>query len=129
MMNSIVTGLRTLGVPSTDIHYEAFGPASLEKPKPIVSEAPIHSDESWQVSFSKSERSAQWTNGHDSLLSFIEAEGIAVDSACRSGSCGSCQTKIESGDVAYHQEPDVEVEAGHCLLCVSRPSSDLELAL
>ncbi|MEW8029960.1 MAG: 2Fe-2S iron-sulfur cluster-binding protein [Candidatus Thiodiazotropha sp.] len=129
MMESIVPGLQALGIPASDVHFEAFGPASLAKPKAKVGEASRKPDESWRVTFSKSSRSAQWTNGHDSLLSFIEGEGIAVDSACRAGSCGSCQTRIESGEVVYNQAPDADVEAGHCLLCVSRPSSDLKLAV
>ncbi|MCG8025078.1 MAG: 2Fe-2S iron-sulfur cluster-binding protein [Candidatus Thiodiazotropha endolucinida] len=129
MMESIVPGLQALGIPASDIHYEAFGPASLAKPKAKVSEASHKPEASWRVTFSKSGRSAQWTNGHDSLLSFTEGEGIAVDSACRAGSCGSCQTRIESGEVEYNHAPDADVEAGHCLLCVSRPSSDLKLSL
>jgi hypothetical protein len=131
MMESMVPGLEALGVPSSDIHYEAFGPSTVAKPKQkaVRQEAPSDAQADLQVTFSKSGRSAQWTNGHDSLLSFIEAEGIAVDSACRSGICGSCQTRIEAGEVGYEQTPDAEVEEGHCLLCVSRPQSDLKLAL
>ncbi|MES9993874.1 MAG: 2Fe-2S iron-sulfur cluster-binding protein [Candidatus Thiodiazotropha sp.] len=129
MMESMVPGLQALGVPSSDIRYEAFGPASPAKAVVNERKRSISDDESLEVSFSKSKHSARWSNGHDSLLNFIEAEGIAVDSACRSGSCGSCRTKIESGEVAYHQELEVEVETGHCLLCVSRPASNLKLAL
>ncbi|MEW8525643.1 MAG: 2Fe-2S iron-sulfur cluster-binding protein [Candidatus Thiodiazotropha endolucinida] len=129
MMESIVPGLQALGMPASDIQFEAFGPASLAIPKAKASEASHKPEESWRVTFSKSGRSAQWTNGHDSLLSFIEGEGIAVDPACRAGSCGSCQTRVESGEVEYYQAPDADVEADHCLLCVSRPSSDLKLAV
>ncbi len=129
MMESMVPGLEALGVPASDIHFEAFGPASVAKPKAPQHDVAPDPQASWEVTFSKSSRSAQWANGHDSLLSFIEAEGIAVDSACRSGMCGSCQTRIEAGEVAYHQTPDADVDEGHCLLCVSRPQSDLKLEL
>jgi ferredoxin-NADP reductase len=129
MMQSMVTGLQALGVPSSDIHFEAFGPASVKKPQVNTNESSTASNKAWQVTFSKSNKSAQWTNAHDSLLSFIEAEGIAVDSSCRSGVCGNCQTRIESGEVAYIQAPVAEVASEHCLLCISRPQSDLKLVL
>ncbi len=129
MMESIVPGLDALGVAKEDIHYEAFGPASLSRPEKPAESAGTGSIESWTVGFGNSGRSAEWRGEHDSLLSFAEAEGIAVDSACRAGVCGGCQTRIEKGEVVYNQEPEAEVEAGHCLLCVSRPKGDLSLAL
>ncbi len=129
MMESIVLGLENLGIAADDIHYEAFGPATLKRPKqeakPVLTEAA----DQWQVTFSRSGKSVEWTGAHESLLSLAEAEGIDVESGCRAGSCGSCQTRVETGEVEYDQEPDAEVEAGHCLLCVSRPKSDLILAV
>ncbi len=129
MMESIVPGLEALGVPLGDIHYEAFGPATLARPKASAIESVDRSSESRKVVFAKSGRSADWTGTHESLLSLAEAEGVDVDSGCRAGSCGSCQTRIESGAVDYIQTPDADVDAGHCLLCISRPKSDLKLAI
>ncbi|MEJ2620383.1 MAG: FAD-binding oxidoreductase [Candidatus Thiodiazotropha sp.] len=127
MMECIVPGLEQLGVQAADIHYEAFGPATPARPQTETTTAEV--EESLQVIFSKSGRSSEWTGIADSLLSFIEAEGVDVSSGCRAGSCGSCQTLIEAGEVEYFQEPDVDVETGSCLLCVCRPKSDLKLAL
>jgi len=129
MMESLVPGIEALGVPPEDIHYEAFGPSTLKRTKRPAATGIASTQEIWQVSFGRSGRSAEWNGRHDSLLDLIEAEGIPVDSVCRSGSCGSCQTRIEAGEVTYDQAPDAEVEAGHCLLCVGRPASDLRLAL
>lgn len=129
MMESMVPGLEALGVSHADIHYEAFGPATLASPKAPIVESANQSSESRQVVFAKSGRSADWTGMHESLLSFAEAEGVDVDSGCRAGSCGSCQTRIESGAVDYIQTPDADVDADHCLLCISRPKSDLKLAI
>jgi uncharacterized protein len=129
LMEDLVPGLETIGVPAADIHYEAFGPSSLKRPAkpPVQNQDPVN--ESWKVNFYKSGKSAIWDGSHDSLLSFAEAEGIVVDSVCRSGSCGSCQTYIESGEVIYRERPESEIEDGHCLLCVGRPKSDLRLAI
>jgi ferredoxin len=47
-----------------------------------------------------------------SLLDFAQDNGITVNSGCRAGGCGSCQTTIRSGEVAYTQSPDCDPEAG-----------------
>jgi hypothetical protein len=54
-------------------------------------------------------------------------DGIPVESGCRSGGCGSRETRLLSGAVAYAAAPDHDVQPGHCLLCVATPASDLVL--
>jgi ferredoxin-NADP reductase len=124
MMESLVPELEDWGVDSGDIYYESFGPASLikhEKTVPSVTMQPI------TVSFSRSGKSIPWDLAADSLLEFAEANDIEVESGCRAGSCGSCQTAVRIGEVEYNQEPDVDLVPGHCLLCISTPISDLTL--
>lgn len=129
MMQSLVSGLQTLGIPSSDIHYEAFGPASLPGHPPAAEAPPPESAIPHQVRFSRSGRQFTWQPGAGSLLELAEAEGIEVDSGCRAGGCGACQTRIESGEVHYESSPDADIESGHCLLCTSTPKSDLVLQL
>lgn len=129
MMESLVPALEEWGVATDDIHYEAFGPATLpkhQKPKQQVS-MPEVAQQAIAVTFSKSGKSLIWNSGAESLLEFAEDNGIEVDSGCRAGSCGGCQTALESGEVDYSQDPDADIEAGHCLLCISKPKSDLTL--
>jgi len=124
MMESLVPGLEDWGVDSGDIYYESFGPASLIKHDKAVLSAtkpPI------TVTFSQSGKSILWNSAADSLLEFAEANDIEVESGCRAGSCGSCQTAMETGEVDYNQEPDADVMPGHCLLCISTPKIDLTL--
>lgn len=124
MMESLVPGLEEWGVDSGDIYYESFGPATLikhEKAAPATSMQPI------TVTFSRSGKSIPWDTAADSLLEFAEANNIEVESGCRAGSCGSCQTAVKTGEVDYSQEPDADVEPGHCLLCISTPKNDLTL--
>jgi len=125
MMESLVPGLEQWGVDSGDIHYESFGPATLvkrEKPTQIAGDAqPV------SITFSRSGKSLTWDPTADSLLEFAEANGIDVDSGCRAGSCGSCQTALTAGKVDYSQQPDAEVEPGHCLLCIATPDCNLVL--
>jgi ferredoxin-NADP reductase len=125
MMESVVPGLESIGISPGDIHYEAFGPASLNKPNQPVQ----LTENKWQVAFTLTGRSYDWSDHYDTLLNLAETEGIEIESGCRAGSCGGCQSRIEKGEVEYLQEPIVDVLDGHCLLCISRPKSDLKLAV
>jgi len=129
MMQSLVPGLETLGIHPADIHYEAFGPASIPGKKPHAPAKQVDNDITCEVRFSKSGRQVTWQPGAGSLLELAEAEGIEVDSGCRAGGCGACQTRLESGEVGYDSPPDADIESGHCLLCTSKPKGDLVLQL
>ncbi len=129
MMESLVPALEQWGVATDDIYYESFGPASLlrhEKPKLARAEKKP-ATQAVTITFSKSGKSLRWDPDTESLLEFAENSGIKVDSGCRAGSCGTCQTLLEAGEVEYSQDPDAEIEPGHCLLCISTPKSNLKL--
>lgn len=128
MMESLVPALEEWGVDSADIHYEAFGPASLARREKSEREVRAVDDQAIAVTFGRSGKTLTWDPTADSLLEFAENNGIAVESGCRAGSCGCCQTALESGAVRYNQEPDAEIAPGHCLLCISTPSADITLA-
>jgi ferredoxin len=81
------------------------------------------------INFAKSGKQLPWQPGNGNLLDFAEAHGIAVNSGCRAGGCGSCQTTIAQGEVHYQQAPDFDPEPGTCLMCVATPQTDLTLAL
>jgi len=126
MIEALVPALEAWGVAETDIHYEAFGPASVVR-APATALAPQAAPvQGITVTFRKSGRSLAW-DGAASLLEFAEAHGIAVESGCRAGGCGCCQTKLEAGEVRYAREPDAEATPGHCLLCITTPKTDLTL--
>jgi len=125
MMESLVPGLEEWGVDSADIYYESFGPATLVKhAKPALAATdaqPVN------ITFSRSGKRLTWDPAAGSLLEFAESNGIDVDSGCRAGSCGSCQTALTAGEVDYSQQPDADIEPGHCLLCIATPKYDLVL--
>lgn len=128
MMESLVLGLEAWGVPESRIHYEAFGPASIKRaPSTITVESGTTTQSDIVVTFAKSGKQLPWKTGTGSLLDFAEANGIKVDSGCRAGSCGSCQTTIKSGEVAYGHAPDFDPEPGSCLLCSCTPKSSVTL--
>lgn len=125
MMQTLVPALAEWGVPGADIHYEAFGPASVRLPGAAA--APAEAPAEVEVQFRRSGRTLQWDGSDASLLDFAERHGIAVESGCRSGGCGSCETRMLEGSVQYEHAPDHDVAAGHCLLCVGRPATALVL--
>jgi ferredoxin-NADP reductase len=128
MMESIVTGLEGWGVPASRIHFEAFGPASVKRAP--VAAAPIAAAASdILVTFARSGRELHWQPAAGTLLEFAEANGITVDSGCRAGGCGTCQTTIKRGEVTYRQTPDFDPEPGSCLLCVCAPKTSVTLEL
>jgi hypothetical protein len=127
MMQSLVPALRDWGVQEADIHFEAFGPASV---RPLVSATnePIGlSAVALDIRFNRSGRTLVWNGQDNNLLDFAERQGVPVESGCRSGSCGSCETKLISGTVTYAEKPDYDIADGHCLLCVGKPQTPLVL--
>ena len=61
-----------------------------------------------------------------STLDALEAAGISIDSSCRDGICGTCETKVLGGEVDHRDYvlSDAEREAGaSMMLCVSRARS------
>jgi ferredoxin len=130
-MESLVPALNEWGVPDPRIHFEAFGPASITrrqtataivgKPRATATDSDI------VVTFAKSDKKLRWQPAAGSLLEFAEANGITVNSGCRAGGCGSCQTTIRAGELAYRQTPDYDPEPGTCLLCVCTPKTSVAL--
>ncbi|MGU7811402.1 pyridoxamine 5'-phosphate oxidase family protein [Burkholderia sp. AW49-1] len=118
-MRDLYDGLRALNVPDERIRFEAFGPSSVVRNATRVAgtRAP-----SVAVVFRHTGREAAWTPADGTLLEFAEGQGVAVPSECRSGSCGTCATRVLSGAVDYVQSHDAPVEPGCVLLCVAQPA-------
>jgi len=127
MMASLIPALLAWGVSPRDIHHEAFGPASLAPLQAASFDAETAKVTGIEVRFRRSGRTLVWDGQDANLLDFAERHGVAVDSGCRSGSCGSCETAVTSGTVRYAVEPDLDLAPGRCLLCVGTPGSALAL--
>lgn len=125
MMESLVPALAEWGVPDADVHFEAFGPASVRRTATAPSKST--NEVELEVQFKRSGRTLTWDGRDANLLDFAERHGVAVESGCRSGSCGSCETRQISGTVDYATPPDHDAAPGHCLLCLGRPTTALVL--
>jgi ferredoxin len=128
MMNALDADLKAWGVPEADIHYEAFGPASVKKaaPPPTAGED-SQAAAAIPLTFAKSGKTFDWTPAAGTILDLAEANGVDIASGCRAGSCGTCLTAVIEGDVGYATPPDAAVENGSCLACVGTPKGPLKI--
>jgi ferredoxin-NADP reductase len=117
-MQGLIKGLKEWEVPEKYIHFEEFAP-----PAPPPDKNAVKCD----VTFKLSEKTVQWDGTSSNLLSFGEANQAKIDSGCRIGKCGACQTAIRKGEVEYFQPHSFQPLPGTCLACCCRPKADLEL--
>jgi ferredoxin-NADP reductase len=64
------------------------------------------------------------------ILESVESNGASIPFGCRQGKCGTCATKLLSGNVRMDNEEGLTQDLraqGFILPCVSRPLSDLTL--
>ncbi|MEO5354056.1 MAG: 2Fe-2S iron-sulfur cluster-binding protein [Magnetococcus sp. XQGC-1] len=131
MLESLVPALGAWGVPEHNVHYEAFGPASIAKTPLSVhgpsGKPPAVRPAALTVTFSQSEKSLTWDEGLNNLLELAESNGVKIDHGCRVGHCGACQTTVQEGEVEYIRAPEFTPDSGCCLPCSSRPKSNLTL--
>lgn len=135
-MQAMYMTLRGLGVARDRIAYEFFGPATVldteVKPKPVALTAGtthVPAVAAITVEFRKSGILAEWDGAAQSLLSFAEDQGIQPEFSCRAGICGTCTSRIISGDVSYFEDPLEDLAHGELLLCCSRPKTAIVLDL
>jgi ferredoxin len=132
MMESLVSALDDWGVPDTHIHFETFGPALIKRHNTTISDDAVQTETANTdiiVNFALSGKQLPWLPSGNNLLEFAEENGISVNSGCRAGGCGTCQTTIRSGEVVYRQSPDFDPEFGTCLLCVCTPKTNVTLEM
>jgi uncharacterized protein len=123
MMELVVTGLAAAGVADDDIHFEAFGPATVRRGPRAVAVPQVAFD----VQFRQSGRTLPWDGTSATLLEFAESNDIVIPTGCRSGSCGTCETRLVDGSVTYATVPEYDVTTGFCLPCVAVPQSAVVL--
>ena len=125
MMEAIIAGLEDWGVPTTRIHFEAFGQATVQRVTETrpegVQDTPI------EVTFARSHKTVPWDPSAASLLEFAETNGIVINSGCRAGNCGTCMTTLRSGQVTYLNKAGVRLQENACLPCIAVPKSSLVL--
>lgn len=125
-MQSMYDGLRSLNIADERIHAESFGPSTLHRTDGKTTEETALRAPAQQpvpVTFIKSAKKADWKPGTGTLLELAEQNGLSPDFECRSGSCGTCRTRILRGAVSYSTTPAFDVPADEALICCAVPAA------
>lgn len=119
-------GLRDLNINDNRLHAETFGPSSLQRRPDLAGphhEWPPAASTPVPVLFQHSAKEARWLPGSGSLLELAESRGLTPNFSCRGGTCGTCRTRIVSGQVTYRQPPASLPDEGEALICCAVPAT------
>jgi ferredoxin-NADP reductase len=118
------------GVPAERIMLESFTPAgAVAKDGGVSPAAMMDSASTVTVTFSKSGKTAPLPAGK-TILEVGESVGVQIDNQCRSGVCGTCRTKLSSGQVtmtARDALSDADEADGYFLACQAHATEDVTI--
>lgn len=130
MMDAVKKMLAELEVPAKNVFTENFGgeqkPRVRAKERAKVAETD-RAKTGGMVTFSKSNKSTPLTPD-ETVLEASERVGVDIDYSCRTGMCGVCAVKLQSGKVSMEVEDGLEPEdkeAGIILACQAKSSGDV----
>lgn len=104
--------------PQGSVHFESFG----------VDQSLAAENKPFKVKLVKSGQTFEIPSDR-SILEILRDNGIRAASSCESGTCGSCRTKLCSGDAEHRDMVLTEDEkTSQIMICVSRAKSE-ELVL
>jgi ferredoxin-NADP reductase/MOSC domain-containing protein YiiM/ferredoxin len=134
-MDEISAGLAAMGIDTSRIHTEPFGPAAGLAPG--IAPAPARTPHppagipgnGPTIEFARSDLAVPWSSDYASLLELAEACDVPVRWSCRTGVCHNCETTLIAGDLAYRPDPVEPPADGSALICCSQPRDDVVLDL
>ena len=121
--------LLALGLPEQQFHFESFGDNSA-KPKQQAQTPAQTAKKAVNLLFDSWDKSVLGNN-QQTILEQAEAAGLHLPFACRSGMCGTCRVKLESGEVtelANDGLTQAEQAQNHILACSCIPQSDVVIS-
>ena len=122
MMKTAHDLLQSMGVDERRLKQESFGAVPPGNPEPRIAQMVM-------VEFACSKR-VQMASSAVTLLETAEACGIRLPYSCRQGQCGTCITKLLSGEVTMMAEDGLapgQKAQGYILPCVSHAKCDVKL--
>lgn len=124
MVEAARVALMSAGVPAAQIHDEVFQAAVAIG----AISATGHSTVRARLALDRSHLVVDVPPGA-TLLEAAETAGVHIPSLCRSGVCGTCKTRLISGDVQFSSDAvDADERAqGYILPCVAWPAGDCKL--
>ncbi len=131
-MREWIDALGDAGVDKARIHFESFGGQIESLASNLVNDQNAHqtsNPNAYEIFLQDSQKTICFDGSQKSLLDQLSANGTDIASGCRVGSCGSCITRLLSGQVQYTSSVEADLEEGWILPCVARPCSNLALQL
>jgi glycine betaine catabolism B len=108
-------------------HEESFDFATLTGGTAEEEAAPLPAARTFKVEFRNSGRTVEC--GADSfVLGAAKAAGMRLPSSCTKGLCGTCKSRLLSGEVQMKHQGGIrqrEIDQGMVLICCSKPLTDL----
>lgn len=124
---SLYDGLREMQIPDKRIHAEQFGPSTLKRTLDVTTQPstpqPAAADKPTPVLFANSAKEARWQPDGGTLLDLAESRGLTPELSCRGGSCGTCKTRIVSGQVHHTVTPGIRLAPDEALICCAVPAA------
>lgn len=133
-MQSVKSILNELQFDMSQLHHESFATAVKEaqsrvKQAEVLDVEHAHASSSFMLSIGDKTRALL---PEQTLLEGIEAEGLPIIAACRSGVCGACKCQVVEGTTESSSTMTLtpaEIEAGYVLACSTKLTSDVTLVL
>jgi ferredoxin-NADP reductase len=120
--------LEKLGIPRRKIRTEVQGP-----PKHITEQPGWPKDISAEASFKvKVKGKIIRAKTTEPLIIYLERNHIVIPSACRSGECSLCRTKLISGKIFHPQAVKLrksDAQFGYIHPCMAYPIEDIEIMI
>jgi len=116
--------LAASGVPRAQVRFELFE-AAIASAGAAAEAEPPPDDSTPIITFSRTGTAIPAPAGQ-TVLDVAERSGIAIPSLCRAGVCGTCRTRVTTGDVHCRStalDPD-DAADGYVLACVAHARTD-----
>jgi ferredoxin-NADP reductase len=128
MIDSIRAMLLAMGVPEPQVRSEVFQAAAAIGARPSPAAAGGEDGAAARLDLVRSGRAID-VAGSQTLLDAAEEAGADIPTLCRAGVCGTCRTRLVSGDVRCTSDAldDRDREAGFILPCVTWALGDCAL--
>lgn len=133
-MQAVKMILTELNFDMSKLHHESFATAVKEaqsrvKQAEMQSANQVNASASFMLSIGDKKRAL---TAEQTLLEGIEAEGLPIIAACRSGVCGACKCQVLEGETESTSSMTLtpaDIEAGYVLACSTKLKSDVTLSL
>ncbi|TVP14955.1 hybrid-cluster NAD(P)-dependent oxidoreductase [Shewanella sp. KCT] len=128
-MQAVKAMLQDAGFDMSRYHQESFGVPSSASSQQVEGLDEVAGSTPFMLQIG--ELSTPLT-GEQTVLEGIEAKGLPIIAACRSGVCGACKCQVLSGETESCSEMTLtpaEVAQGFILACSTRLKSDVTLSL